>query len=207
MNVIITDQTITGGDMLYEGLSLAEARSGVLYAVEPEPGGSSGYPNTYVVGDILGNVSDRDHGVVVTGSSESDGDTWYRVRFGAARSGDRWMLDDYVYNFDSFTWSLFDRSHMRRVAHADPHTVIVNDTMTNTGDIGWYRLSLAEVLAGKRLRRHGRLALQHRRHRRGPEQSGPVHRRVRERLRPRAVALRPLRGRCRRRRLGRSRPG
>jgi hypothetical protein len=38
---------------------------------------------------------------------------------------------------------------MRRVAHADPHTVIINDTTTNTGEIGWYRLSLAEFLAGK----------------------------------------------------------
>ena len=33
---------------------------------------------------------------------------------------------------------------MRRVAHADPHTVIINDSTTNTGEIGWYRLSLAE---------------------------------------------------------------
>ena len=147
--VIITDETITGGDMLYYGLSLAEARSGVLYAVEPPPGGGSGYPNTYVVGDILGNVSDPNRGSVVSSVHDSDGTTWYRVHFDAVRSGDRWILDPFYNNDMAFSWSYLDQNDMRRVAHADPHTVIINDTTTNAGEIGWYRLSLAEFLAGK----------------------------------------------------------
>jgi hypothetical protein len=147
--VIITDSTITGGDMLYYGLSLAEVRAGVLYAVEPAPGESSGYPNVYVVGDILGNVTDPTRGSVVSQVYESDGATWYRVYFDAVRSGDRWILDDFYNNDMAFTASLLDQNDMRRVAHADPHTVIINDSMTSTGEIGWYRLSLAEFIAGK----------------------------------------------------------
>ncbi|HIH03488.1 MAG TPA: carbohydrate-binding protein, partial [Methanoregulaceae archaeon] len=38
---------------------------------------------------------------------------------------------------------------MRRIAHADPHTVLINDTASNTGDTTWYRLSFAEYLAGE----------------------------------------------------------
>ena len=41
VRVIITDQTITGGDVLYYGLSLAEAKAGVVYAIEPAPGVTS----------------------------------------------------------------------------------------------------------------------------------------------------------------------
>ncbi len=145
--VIITDETVTGGDMKYTGLSLAEALAGVVYAVEPAPGESSVYPNVYVVGDILGNVTNPNLGSVIAGVGDSDGTTWYRVYFDAVRSGDRWILDEFYNNDMAFTASLLDQNGMRRVAHADPHTVIVNDTMTNTGDIGWYRLSLAEIIA------------------------------------------------------------
>ena len=74
--VIITDDTITGGDMLYYGLSLAEAMAGGVYSVEQPPGESSGYPNSYIVGDILGNVSDHERGSVVSEVYESDGAPW-----------------------------------------------------------------------------------------------------------------------------------
>ncbi|MEN6343330.1 MAG: hypothetical protein ABFC89_12325, partial [Methanospirillum sp.] len=47
VRVIITDHTITGGDTLYYGLSLAEVRAGVIYWVEPEPGSPSSIPNVY----------------------------------------------------------------------------------------------------------------------------------------------------------------
>jgi hypothetical protein len=149
VSVIITDTTITGGDMLYAGLSLWETRHGVLYAVEPPPGELSGYPNVYVVGDILGNVSSPDRGSVVASVYESDGATWYRVYYDAVKRGDRWVLDKYYNNDMGYTALLLDQNGMRRVAHADPHTVIVNDTTTSTGDIGWYRLSLAEIREGK----------------------------------------------------------
>jgi hypothetical protein len=147
--VIITDHTITGGDTLYYGLSLAEARSGVLYPVEPDPGYPNSFPASYVVGDILGNVSDPTRGSVVSRSFVQDGVTWYTVFLDTVRSGDRWMIEEF-YNGDmSFSTSDLDRMGMRRVAHADPHTVIVNDSTTSTGEMGWYRLSLAEVQAGK----------------------------------------------------------
>ncbi len=146
--VIITDHTITGGDMLYYGLSLAEVNAGAIYPVEPAPG-DSGLSPIYIVGDILGNVTDSNRGAVVSRVYEADGATWYRVYFDAVRSGDRWVLDEFYNNDMGFTASLLDQNDMRRVAHADPHTVIINDTTTNTGEIGWYRLSLAEFLAGK----------------------------------------------------------
>ena len=149
MKVIITDDTITGGDMLFYGLSLAEAKTGGAYWVEQPPGESSGYPNSYVAGDILGNVSDPDRGSVVSEVYESDGAPWARVYFDTVRSGDRWMIEKF-YNGDmGFPMNTLGRNESRRVAHADPHTVIINDTTTNTGEIGWYRLSLAEFLAGK----------------------------------------------------------
>ena len=147
--VVITDETITGGDTLYYGLSLSEALGGMTYWVEPPPGEPLGLPNVYLVGDILGNVSDQNRGAVVSSVYESDGMTWYRVYFDAVRSGDRWILDKFYNNDMGFTESQLGQNDMRRVAHADPHTVIINDPTTNTGEIGWYRLSLAEFLAGK----------------------------------------------------------
>jgi hypothetical protein len=135
--------------MLYYGLSLAEARAGVLYPVEPEPGSPNSFPASYVVGDLLGNVSDPTRGSVVSRSFEQDGATWYTVYLDTVRSGDRWMIEKF-YNGDmSLSTGDLDRMGMRRVAHADPHTVIVNDSTTSTGEMGWYRLSLAEVHAGK----------------------------------------------------------
>ena len=152
--MVITDTTITGGDMLYYGLSLAEARAGVIYPVEPAPG-ELGLSRFYVVGDILGNVSDPTRGAVVSRVFEQDGTTWYNIYLDTVRSGDRWMIEKF-YNGDMrFTASLLDQNDMRRVAHADPHTVIVNDSTTSTGEIGWYRLSLAEFLAGKSYDRMG----------------------------------------------------
>ncbi|MEN6517380.1 MAG: carbohydrate-binding protein [Methanospirillum sp.] len=146
--VIITDQTITGGDMLYYGLSLSEANAGVIYSVEPAPG-DSGLSPIYIVGDILGNVSDPTNVSVVTTVFQQDDGWWYRTYFHTARSGDRWMIEKY-YNGDiSFREDQLAKNDMRRVAHADPHIVIINDSTTSTGEIGWYLLSLAEVHAGK----------------------------------------------------------
>lgn len=147
--VTITDETITGGDMQYTGLSLAEAKTIGAYWVEQPPGESSGYSNSYVAGDILGNVSDTNRGAVVSRVYESDGAPWARVYFDTVRSGDRWMIEKF-YNGDmGFPMNMLGQNESRRVAHADPHTVIINDTTTNTGEIGWYRLSLAEFLAGR----------------------------------------------------------
>ncbi len=146
--VIITDDTITGGFMQYTGLSLAEANAGVIYPVEPAPGEWGNSP-LYVVGDVLGNVSDPNHGAVVSRVFEQDGRWWYNTYLDTARSGDRWMIEKF-YNGDfRFPESVLIQNGDRRVAHADPHIVIVNDSTTSTGEIGWYRLSLAEVLAGK----------------------------------------------------------
>ena len=149
VKVIITDSTITGGFMLYYGLSLSEVRHGAMYPVEPEPGSVDSFPPSYVVGDILGNVSDPDRGSVVSSVYEQDGRAWFRVYFDAVRSGDLWILDKFYNDDMAFPASALGQTGMRRVAHADPHTVIINDTTTNTGEIGWYRLSLAEFLAGK----------------------------------------------------------
>ncbi len=85
MKVIITDPTITGGDMQFTGLSLAEAKTVGAYWVEQPPGESSGSPYSYVVGDILGNVSDPNRGSVVSRVYESDGAPWARVYFDAVR--------------------------------------------------------------------------------------------------------------------------
>ncbi len=149
VKVIITDPTITGGDMQYTGLSLAEAKTTGAYWVEQPPGESTGSPYSYVAGDILGNVSDPNRGSVVSRVYELDGAPWARVYLDAVRSGDRWMIDKFYNNDMGYPMNLLGQNESRRVAHADPHTVIINDTTTNTGDIGWYRLSLAEFLAGK----------------------------------------------------------
>lgn len=148
--VIITDTTVTGGDMKYTGLSLAEALAGVIYPVEPAPGESASISPIYVVGDIiLGNVSDPTQGEIVSRVFERDNETWYNTYINTVRSTDRWMIEKF-YNGDfRYPESVLNQSDMRRVAHADPHIVIVNDTTTSTGEIGWYRLSLAEVLSGK----------------------------------------------------------
>ncbi|MEN6342993.1 MAG: carbohydrate-binding protein, partial [Methanospirillum sp.] len=94
-------------------------------------------------------VTDPNRGSVVSGAHDDNGVTWYRVYFDAVRSGDKWVLDKFYNNDMAFTAALFDKNDMRRVAHADPHTVIINDSTTNTGEIGWYRLSLAEYREGK----------------------------------------------------------
>ncbi len=140
--VTITDPTITGGDMKYTGLSLAEALAGVVYPIEPAPGEPAGISPLYVVGDIL------DVGLVASVST-SGGQTSYRTYDSLVKKGDFWMIEMY-YNGD-FGWPeemLISQGH-RRIGHTDPHLAIVNDTTTSTGEIGWYRLSLAEVVAGK----------------------------------------------------------
>ncbi|WP_440950735.1 carbohydrate-binding protein [Methanosphaerula subterraneus] len=147
--VIITDTTVTGGDMQYTGLSLAEALAGVVYPVEPAPGESPSISPIYAAGDILGNVSDPTRGEIVSKVFERDNETWYNTYIDTVRSTDRWMIEKF-YNGDfRYPESVLNQSDLRRVAHADPHIVIVNDTTTSTGEIGWYRLSLAEVLSGK----------------------------------------------------------
>ncbi len=146
--VIVTDHTITGGDMLYYGLSLAEVNAGAIYPFEPAPG-DSGLSPIYIAGDILGNVSDPTRGEIVSRVFERDNETWYNVYLDTVQPGDRWMIETF-YNGDfRYPESVLIRSDMRRVAHADPHIVTVNDSTTSTGEMGWYRLSLAEVLAGK----------------------------------------------------------
>ena len=122
----------------------------MIYPVEPAPGDGRAYPRLYIVGDILGNVSDPTRGEVVSRVFERDVTRrGTRVYFDTVQV--RRPLDDreVLQRRLADTRGVLDQSDMRRVAHADPHTVIVNDSTTSTGEIGWYRLSLAEVLAGK----------------------------------------------------------
>ena len=127
-------------------------RAGVLYAVEPAPGGSSGYPSIYVVGDILGNVSGPNRGAVSRASTRRTGSRGTRVYFDAVRSGDRWMIDMFYNNDMGFTWSLLDQNGLRRVAHADPHTVIVNDSHDQHGREGLVPPLPRRVPRGQELR-------------------------------------------------------
>ncbi len=144
--VIITDPAVTGGDMKVTGLSLAEALSGVAYPVEPAPGEpGSGVP-LYVTGDILSNSYAPGGGTLIGGFSNN---SQLYSTYDVVKNGDRWEID----NFDFYGFGLPESyligSGMRRIAHANPHTVLVNDTASNTGDTTWYRLSFAEYLAGE----------------------------------------------------------
>lgn len=133
--VIITDTTVTGGDMKYSGLSLAEALVGVTYPVESAPGESGNSP-IYVVGDILGNASVPTSGAVVSRLFTQDGQPWYNMYLDTVKHRNRWAIEKF-YNGDMrFPENELERNGFRRAAHADPHTVVVNDTMTNTGDMG-----------------------------------------------------------------------
>ncbi len=102
--------------------------------------------------------------------------------------------------------NMLGQNESRRVAHADPHTVIINDTTTNTGEIGWYRLSLAEFLAGKYYDGMGPWhfntgdIL-------GNGTATPVHRRERDTVRHRPLALHRSTRSCGAPTAGRSRAG
>ena len=96
---------------------------------------------------------------------------------------------------------------MRRVAHADPHTVIINDTTTNTGEIGWYRLSLAEFLAGKSYDRMGAWHFNTGDILGNQTSADPVHRRSRDTRPTPAPRTTPSTRSCAAPTAGRSRPG
>ncbi len=148
--VIITDATITGGDMLYYGLSLSEVLAGGIYPLEPAPSELSAYSPLYIFGDILGNTSRPAVGGAVSSVyADEHNATWYWVYYNTAKTGDRWIIETFIGGAEPYSEANLPLTFERRIAHADPHTVVVNDSMTNTGEFGWYRLSLAEVKAGK----------------------------------------------------------
>jgi PKD repeat protein len=146
--VIITDPEVTGGDMQYADLSLAEARAGVVYPVEPAPGEPGSGTPLYVTGDILNNSYAPAGGTLIGRVYTNNGQIYYRT-YDVAKNGDRWEIDWFDYNGFGIPEDVLIGMGMRRIAHADPHTLIVNDTATNTGDIGCYHLSFAEFLAGE----------------------------------------------------------
>jgi hypothetical protein len=146
--VVITDPTVTGGDIQYTGLSLAEALAGVIYPVEPAPGEpGSGFP-LYVAGDILNTTSVSGGGTLIGATFTSDGQLFYRT-YAVVREGDRWVIESFDYNGFGLPEEVLISTGMRRIAHADPHTIQINDTISNTGDTTWYHLSFAEYLAGE----------------------------------------------------------
>ena len=144
--VIITDPTVTGGDMKVTGLSLAEALPGVAYPVEPASGeAGSGVP-LYVSGDILSNLYASAGGTLIGGFNN---DSQLYSTYDVVKNGDRWDIDYFDFYGFGLPESYLISSGMRRIAHADPHTVLINDTASNTGDTTWYHLSFAEYLAGE----------------------------------------------------------
>jgi PKD repeat protein len=146
--VVITDPTITGGDMQYTGLSLAEVLAGIVYPVEPAPGEPGAGTPLYVTGDILNNTYAPAGGTLIGREYTDNGQIYYRT-YDVVKNGDRWEIDSFDYNGFGLPEETLISMGMRRLAHADPHTVIINDTITNTGDMGWYHLSFAEFLAGE----------------------------------------------------------
>ncbi len=144
--VIITDPTITGGDMKYTGLSLSEALAGVIYPVEPAPGEPASISPLYVVGDVLGDTSAPASGHVVASVFTSDGTLFYRT-YDVVKNGNRWEIPRYVGDAFSFPEDVLISQGLRRIAHADPHTVVVTDTTTSGGDVRWTLLDLSEIAA------------------------------------------------------------
>jgi PKD repeat protein len=144
--VVITDPTITGGDMQYTGLSLAEVLAGTVYPVEPAPGEPGAGTPLYVTGDILNNTYAPAGGTLIGREYTDNSQIYYRT-YDVVKNGDRWEIDSFDYNGFGLPEETLISMGMRRLAHADPHTIIVNDTITNTGDTGWYHLSFAEFLA------------------------------------------------------------
>jgi hypothetical protein len=136
--VIITDPTVTGGDMQYAGLSLAETLAGVVYPLEPAPG-ETGMSPLYVPGDILGG------GTLVMSVDLENGPEPYYTTYDVVKSGDRWEIRKLWHGDFGIYESQLIGMGARRTAHADPHIVVVNDTTITGGDMTSHGLSMAEL--------------------------------------------------------------
>ncbi|MEN6341567.1 MAG: carbohydrate-binding protein [Methanospirillum sp.] len=137
--VIITDATVTGGGMQYAGLSLAEALAGKAYPVAPAPGEPSPSSPLYLEGDIAG-----EHWLIAGVTTENQPEPAYST-YSVFQHGDRWYIEKYWHGNDNFPESWLREHNFTRTHHADPHTIIINETTLTGGDFGYWRYSLAEL--------------------------------------------------------------
>ena len=133
VNVVITDETITGGDQRYTGLSLWEVLRGAIYWVE-----DSGNSPRWLTGDISNQT-------LIAGVLQPGDDPYYTT-YGVTHRGERWYIEKYWHGEDNLFESWLWENGFRRTAHADPHFIVINDTTLTGGDIGYYGRTLAEVM-------------------------------------------------------------
>ena len=142
--IVINDTTITGGDMLSYGTTLAEGTGYWVENWEERPSAVS--ETRYIVGDVLGNETSPARFVVANVTEVGLEYPRYTL-YPAVADGDGWRITRYPSDplvLDAI--EVWERA-MHRQAHTDPHFAVVDDPSAANG-VTYNGLSLGEILEG-----------------------------------------------------------